>query len=57
MGQFLSDIQSEDTAKRPYFLAMSLKLRGDVFGGPVTAISQPGKRIGNALTSWAELRK
>jgi CubicO group peptidase (beta-lactamase class C family) len=56
-GRFLSDIQTEDANRRPYFLLLKLKLRGAVLNGPVSAISLPGKRTGNALTSWAELRK
>jgi CubicO group peptidase (beta-lactamase class C family) len=56
-GRFQGDIQTEDANRRPYDLLLSLKLRGDVLNGAVTAISTPGKRPGNALTSWAELRK
>jgi CubicO group peptidase (beta-lactamase class C family) len=56
-GRFQSDIQTEDASRRPYFLQLTLKARGGVLNGPVSAISLPGKRNGNALTSWAELRK
>jgi CubicO group peptidase (beta-lactamase class C family) len=56
-GRFDSDIQTEDANRRPYDLVLTLKLRGDRLNGAVSAISKPGKRNGNALTSWAELRK
>jgi hypothetical protein len=56
-GRFQSDIQTEDANRRPYDLLLTLKLRGNVLNGAVTAVSQPGKRPGNALTSWAELGK
>jgi hypothetical protein len=57
IGRFQSDIRTEDANRRPYFLALMLKQRGNVLNGPVAAISLPGKRAGNALTSWAELTK
>jgi hypothetical protein len=38
-------------------LLLTLKPRGAVLNGPVSAISLPGKRPGNALTSWVELQK
>ncbi len=41
----------------PYWLALSLKLRGDVLNGAITVISRPGKRAGNALNHWVELKK
>ena len=56
-GRFLSDIHTEDANRRPYFLQLTLKQRGNVLNGPVSAISQPGRRAGNALTSWVELKK
>ena len=57
VGRFLSDIRTEDANRRPYSLLLTLKPRGAVLNGPVSAISLPGKRAGNALTSWAELRR
>jgi len=56
-GRFMSDIQTEDANRRPYFLFLRLKQRGGVLNGPASAISLPGKRNGNALTSWVELKK
>ncbi len=56
-GEFLGDIGTEDANRTRYVLALSLKLRGNVLNGAVTARSLPGKRLGNALTQWAELKK
>jgi CubicO group peptidase (beta-lactamase class C family) len=56
-GQMAGDIGTEDANRYPYVLRMSLKLRGDVLGGPISAVSTPGKRARNALTYWAELKK
>jgi len=56
-GRFRGDIGTGDAARRPYVLSVSLKQRGDVLNGAVTALSVPGRRAGNALTHWAELKK
>ncbi len=56
-GRFSGDIATEDANRRPYFIQLSLKLRGDVLNGAATAISLPGRRLGNALTQWAELKR
>ena len=56
-GEMLSDIHTEDANRRPYFLELTLKLRGNVLNGPASAISLPGARAGNALTSWVEVKK
>lgn len=56
-GRMLSDIHTEDANRRPYALHLTLKLRGNVLNGPVSAISLPGRRAGNALTSWLEVKK
>jgi len=50
-------LRTEDANRRRYVLSLSLKLLGDVLNGAVTARSLPGKRVGNALTQWAELKK
>ena len=50
------DIGTEDANRRPYQLQLTLKLRGGALNGPGSAISLPGKRAGNALTSWVELQ-
>lgn len=56
-GQFNSDIGTEDANRTKYLLSVSLKLRGDELNGAITAMSLPGKRVGNALTHWAELKR
>src|SRR5262245_60168737 len=56
-GSFAGDIGTEDANRTRYMLSLSLKLRGDVLNGAMTAQSMPGKRVGNALTHWVELKK
>jgi CubicO group peptidase (beta-lactamase class C family) len=56
-GRLLGDIGTEDASRRPHFLSLSLKLRGAVLNGGMTALSLPGRRPGNALTHWVELKK
>ncbi|MBI1786334.1 MAG: hypothetical protein HYR60_02130 [Acidobacteria bacterium] len=57
-GATTGDIGTEDANRRPYFLQFDLALReGGVLNGAATAISRPGPRAGNALTSWVELKK
>ena len=56
-GRMLGNIGTDDAGRRPYALSFSLKLRGDVLNGAASAISTPGRRAGNALTQWVELKK
>jgi CubicO group peptidase (beta-lactamase class C family) len=56
-GVFVSDIGTEDANRTRYSLSLLLKLRGDVLNGAMTAQSLPGRRVGNALTHWVELKK
>jgi CubicO group peptidase (beta-lactamase class C family) len=56
-GQMISDIGTEDANRTRYVLLLSVKLRDDVMNGAITAQSMPGKRVGNALTHWVELKK
>jgi CubicO group peptidase (beta-lactamase class C family) len=56
-GSFTGDIGTEDANRTRYELTLSLKLRGDVLNGAMTAQSLPGRRVGNALTHWVELKK
>lgn len=56
-GSFTGDIGTDDANRTRYVLVLSLKLRGDVLNGGMTAQSQPGRRVGNALTHWVELKK
>jgi CubicO group peptidase (beta-lactamase class C family) len=56
-GSFAGDIGTEDANRTRYTLSLSLKLRGDFLNGAMTAQSLPGRRVGNALTHWVELKK
>lgn len=56
-GRMMGDIGTADANRRPYELVLSLKLRGDVLNGAITALSLPGKRVGNALSHWVELAR
>ena len=56
-GTMMGDIGTEDASRTPHTLSLTLKLRGSVLVGGVTAMSLPAKRVGNALTHWVELKK
>jgi CubicO group peptidase (beta-lactamase class C family) len=56
-GSFTGDIGTDDANRTRYVLSLSLKLRGDILNGAMTAQSLPGRRVGNALTHWVELKK
>jgi CubicO group peptidase (beta-lactamase class C family) len=64
-GQMAGDIGTEDANRRPYRLHLDLRFRGDTLSGSMVAISHlegapggaPGRRVGNALSHWAELRR
>lgn len=56
-GKMTGDIGTEDANRRPYHLHFDLKIREDVLNGAVIAKSLPGKRVGNALSHWTELKK
>lgn len=56
-GQMTGDVNTEDVNRRPYILSLTLKLRGNVLNGAASALSLPGKRVGNALTHWVEVKK
>ncbi|MFN3326264.1 MAG: serine hydrolase domain-containing protein [Bryobacteraceae bacterium] len=55
-GRVPVSIDTEDAERTRHFVILTLKLRGDVLNGPATAITYPGKRVGNAVTSFVELR-
>jgi len=57
VGVFTGDIGTEDANRTAYDLHLTLALRGDQLGGTLIAISRPGKRVGNALSHWVELKK
>jgi CubicO group peptidase (beta-lactamase class C family) len=56
-GRMMGDIGTEDANRRKYYLNLSLKLRGQVMNGVMTAISLPGQKMGNALSHWMEIKK
>lgn len=56
-GTMMGDIGTEDASRTPHTLSVSLKLRGSVLVGGITAMSLPARRVGNALTHWVELKK
>lgn len=56
-GSFTSDIGTEDSNRLPYNLHIALKPRNKVLFGSIISITLQGKRPGNALSYWAELRK
>lgn len=56
-GQFKSSIQTEDAERRPYVLYLNAVVQRDQITGAVTAISLPGDRLGNALSSFIHLTK
>jgi CubicO group peptidase (beta-lactamase class C family) len=57
-GRMTGSVGTPDAARLPYDLRLSLRLRqGGALNGVVTARSLPGKRLGNALSYWTELRK
>jgi hypothetical protein len=56
-GRMPGDAGTEDAGRRPHYLSFTLKLRGSVLNGAASALSQPGRRAGNALTQWVELKK
>jgi hypothetical protein len=55
-GQMKGNLGTEDVNRRPYNLNFSLKLRGKVLNGAVSAISVGGQG-GYGLSHWVELRK
>ncbi len=57
VGRFRGEIETQDAIRRRHYLSVSLKLRGDVLNGAVTALSTASRRAGNALTHWAELKR
>ena len=56
-GVMNGDIGTKDANRTKYILSLSLKLRGEILNGGITAISTSEKRVGNALTHWVELKR
>ena len=56
-GRMTGSVESDDAGRKPYSVAVELWRRAETLNGSVTAISLPGTRLGNGLTSWAALRR
>jgi CubicO group peptidase (beta-lactamase class C family) len=63
-GEMMGDIGTPDASRRRHTLLLELRLRGDVLTGAIVARTEqpeeggaPGKRVGAALSHWAELRR
>ena len=57
-GVFASNVGTADANRRPYHLHLRVKLRdAERMNGSLTAISLPGRRAGNALSYWTDLRR
>jgi CubicO group peptidase (beta-lactamase class C family) len=56
-GIFAGDIGTADANRRPYNIRLEVKKRGDVLNGSLIALSLPGRRVGNALSHWIEIRR
>lgn len=53
-GHFQSSLGTEDAERRPYLLQLNAVVGEDAINGALTAISLPGERLGNALSSYIE---
>ena len=63
-GRIAGSLPTPDAARRAHYLALDLKLRGDVLNGAVLATAPteqeggtPERRLGFALGHWTELRR
>ncbi|HJU43051.1 MAG TPA: serine hydrolase domain-containing protein [Vicinamibacterales bacterium] len=56
-GQMMGDIGTDDASRTPHTLSVTLRLRGSLLVGGMTAMSLPARRVGNALTHWVQLKK
>ena len=57
-GSFSGDIGTDDAnRRRPYNLHVKLKLRGNVLNGSITASTLGGRRAGEVLSYWMEVKK
>jgi CubicO group peptidase (beta-lactamase class C family) len=65
LGVFDGDLGSPDGTQRPYRVHLDLTIRGGAMTGSALALTHlihgpggaPGKRTGNAMPHWAELRR
>ncbi len=52
-----SEIDTDDASRRPHILQLDTVTSEDSISGALTAISMPGERVGNALSSYIELTR
>ena len=51
------DVGTPDANRGRHLLVLDLRRRGDVLNGSATALSMPGRRLPNALSYWAEMKR
>jgi hypothetical protein len=56
-GELMARIGTPDTERTDYMVMLSLRLRGDVLNGDVTAAGIGGSRARNALSHWLEVKR
>lgn len=56
-GRFDGEIDTPDARKRKHEVRFLLTMQGEKMSGSLTAISLPGPKLSNALTSWMELTR
>ncbi len=63
-GVMAGTLPTEDVNRRRHHLCLDLRLRGRTIDGALVAHTDnveeggaPGRRMGNALSHWSELRK
>ncbi|MGV3618887.1 MAG: serine hydrolase domain-containing protein [Fimbriimonas sp.] len=64
-GALDGDVETEDAGRRPYRIHLDLAARGEVLNGAAVTLTKPvenpggtpGRRMGNALAYWTELRR
>ena len=64
-GAMHGDLRTADARRRPGYIALDVRPRGDVIDGSATAITDnreneggaPGRRAGNALSHWIRLER
>ncbi len=56
-GRMIGNIGTDDANRHPYNLHITMKLRGNILNGSITAITSPKDRFGNALSHWIEVIK
>jgi CubicO group peptidase (beta-lactamase class C family) len=55
-GVFAGQLSTDDSRRR-HQLQIRLRLRDEVMNGAVTVMTLPGRKYGNAMSHWAELKR